>query len=171
MSMECVSACEECKPVNPWPKSQSFITMGAASLAWLIGLYAVARERPRKLPVFLAASTVLMTLSRKARCARCPYYGEYCTMLIGKWTAVLFERSDKPLTTWSFLQEGLVGGVIFLYPLPELMKRGPRVFLPYQAALLFFLVISIFRSCAPCPLDICPVNRTLSILGMKRSGE
>ena len=167
--MECTSCSSECKPANPWPKSQSFITMGTATAAWLLGLYAIAREKPKKLPAYLAASIVIMTISRKALCARCPFYGKNCSMLIGKWAPLLYERSDKPLTRWSFIQDGLVGNFLFTYPLPELWKRSPRLFLAYQVALQSFLGIAVFRGCTRCPLEVCPVNRTLGKLGMKKN--
>ena len=153
---------------NPWPIWLSFTTMGIAVIVWAIGLSSLARENPKKLPGLLGLLAVGATVARKELCARCPYYGEYCTMLIGKWTALLYERSDKPLNTWVYLLDGAVGGLSFLYPLREVKEHSLSGLLLYLLLGMLFLAVGVTQSCSRCPSEVCPASRTLKLMGFKQ---
>lgn len=158
------------RPYNPWPKWLSFVTMGLALKIWAIGLYALIRENPRRLPAYVGFLVAGATVARRELCARCPYYGEYCTMLIGKWTAVLYEPRDEAPTTISYLLDGFIGGSTFLYPLPEVSRRSWKLLAFYLAIAAAFAVVSLSFSCRRCPMEGCPLNRIIEATGMKSTG-
>ena len=152
---------------NPWPIWLSFTTMGIAVIVWAIGLSSLARENPKRLPGLLGILIAGATIARKELCARCPYYGEYCTMLIGKWTALLYERSDKPLNMRVFFLDGALGGLSFLYPLREVKERSLSLLLLYFLLGVLFLALGVTKSCSRCPSEVCPASRALKLVGFK----
>lgn len=158
----------ELEPENPWPPWLSFATMASAMAAWTAGLVELARNRSWKLLVFIVTLVVAATTARKELCARCPYYGRYCTMLIGKWTALLYERSEKPLTTACFLWDGMTGGLLFMLPIPEVLEGSLWTRLCYLASVASFFSLSMRYSCRRCRTDICPVNISLRMAGFKK---
>lgn len=154
------------RPENPWPKWLSFVTMGLAVLLWIAGLYAIMRENPRRIPAFLGMLVAELTVARRELCARCPYYGEYCTMLIGKWTSLVYERREGPPPTFAYLLDGFLGGALFLAPLPSVTLRSRRLLALYLAAGVAFMCVSMKFSCGRCRMDSCPANRVLRTFGL-----
>ena len=106
----------ETTPPNPWPDYVAFITTGSALPAGAIAFQALLRQSRRKLPVYGLLWTALTTVARRDICAHCPYYGEYCSTLFGKITALMWPRSDKPLARQGFYWDLILLPAIFVYP-------------------------------------------------------
>ncbi|MBN2028068.1 MAG: hypothetical protein JW854_15065 [Actinobacteria bacterium] len=149
----------ETAPPNPWPDYVAFITTGSALPAGAIAFRALLRERRRKLPLYGLFWTALTTLARRDICARCPYYGEYCSTLFGKITALMWPRSDKPLARQGFYWDLVLLPVIFIYPVPEIWRGSKRLFAAYLATWALFLSAMYGLACRRCPLEACPVPR------------
>jgi len=146
-------------PPNPWPQYVSIVTTASALPSGAIALKALLRENRRKLPVYGLLWTALTTVARRDICARCPYYGEYCSTLFGKITALMWPRSDKPLTRQGFYWDLVLLPAIFIYPAPEIWRGSSRLFAAYLAALALFLSAMYTLACRRCPLEACPVPR------------
>lgn len=144
---------------NPWPVYVSFATTASALPAAALAVHALFKEKPRKLPVYGALWTALATISRKDICARCPYYGEYCSTLFGKITPLMFPHSDKPLTTQGFYWDLALLPALFLYPMPEIFRTSRRLLAAHFAAWALYLVTMYNLACKRCPLEACPVPR------------
>lgn len=147
------------EPVNPWPRHVSFITTASALPPAVIAIRTLMKESPRKLPIYGGLWAALTTVSRRDICARCPYYGEYCSTLYGKITALMFPRSDKAMTTQGFYWDLVLLPAIFLYPLPQVYRRSKRLLAGYLAAWTLFLSVMYNMACKRCPLEACPVPR------------
>ena len=150
---------DEALPANPWPKHVSFITTGSALPAAAMALHALLRENPRRLPVYGGLWAALTTVARRDICARCPYYGEYCSTLFGRITPLMWRRSDNAMTTQGFYWDLILLPAIFLYAAPEVWRRSRRFFAAYMAAWAFYLTIMYRLACRRCPLEACPVPR------------
>jgi hypothetical protein len=157
--MEEKARCAGVGLANPWPKPVSFITTGSALPASALALRALLKENRRKLPIYGGLWAALATVARRDICARCPYYGEYCSTLFGKVTPLMFPRSDKPLTTQGFYWDLALLPAIFLYPVPEVFRVSKRLFAAYLAAWALYLTTMYNLACKRCPLEACPVNR------------
>lgn len=146
-------------PPNPWPEYVSFVTTSSALPAIAIASRALLRGKPRKLPAYGLLWTALTTVARRDICARCPYYGEYCSTLFGKITALILPRSDKPLTRQGFYWDLVLLPAIFIYPAPEIWRDSRSLFSAYLGSWAIFLSAMYGLACRRCPLEACPVPR------------
>jgi hypothetical protein len=146
-------------PANPWPEYVSFITTSSALPAAAIATRALLRQSRKKLPVYGLLWTALATVARRDICARCPYYGEYCSTLFGKITSLMMPRSDKPLTRQGFYWDLVLLPAIFIYPVPEIWRSSKRPFAAYLSAWALYLATMYGLACRRCPLEACPVPR------------
>lgn len=109
----------------PEPDKGAMRFMIGSAIAYLAyGGYAVARRRPRWLPLWLAALVTWFTLCKYLICTRCERYGEACDFFyLGKLAARLFEaQPDRTLTSAGIAAEG--GSVAVLQLLPLLATLG-----------------------------------------------
>jgi hypothetical protein len=144
---------------NPWPRHVSFITTASALPSVAIAFYALAKQNPRKLLLYSGLWAALTTVARRDICARCPYYGEYCSTLFGKTTALMFPPSEKPMTTQGFYWDLTLLPLLFAYPLPDIQRRSKLLLAAYIKAWLLFLAAMYNLACKKCPLEACPVPR------------
>ncbi|MEW6554544.1 MAG: hypothetical protein AB1384_09685 [Actinomycetota bacterium] len=144
---------------NPWPTYVSFVTTGSTLPALTLGLRSLLEKNPRKLPGYGILWAALATISRKDICARCPYYGEYCSTLFGKITPLVFPHSDKPMTTRGFYWDLALLPALFLYPIPEINRSSRKRLVAYIVSWAVFLAAMYSLACRRCPLEACPVPR------------
>ena len=121
-----------------------------------LGAYALLKKAPLRLPIFAGIWVTIATLVRKIVCCRCDYYGTECSTLMGKWTAMLFEKDEEhPLTAEAFYVDfGLIGASI-LFPLPQVRKMGVWYLALYVAAVLIGTISVRQLACRHCPIDVC----------------
>ncbi len=146
-------------PANPWPGYVSFATTFSALPAAALGTRALRRGSRIKLPLYGAAWAALTTVARRDICARCPYYGEYCSTLFGKITPLIWPRSDKPLVKQGFYWDLALLPLLFILPLPEVWHDSEAGLAAYLAAWGLFLAAMYELACRRCPLEACPVPR------------
>ncbi len=142
---------------NPWPASTSFTVTGALAIPGIMGIYALAKKAPRRLPLQLSFWVALTTALRRFICARCDYYGEYCSTLMGKWTALFLERESEPLETAGFYWDAILGACIILYPLPQAFKISWKFAVVYLASWVAALALFNQLACSICPIQACPM--------------
>lgn len=145
-------------PESPWPPWVSFVTTASALPAVALGTASLWRGGRRKLPLWGGLWLALTTVSRRHICARCPYYGEYCSTLFGKLTPLMWPRSDEPLSTRGFYWDVALAPPLFALPAPEAYRISKRFFLAYLAAWALFLGTLNGLGCRRCPLAMCPFN-------------
>ncbi len=145
-------------PENPWPRWVSSVTTAAALPAMALGSYVLWRGRRAKLPLWVGSWGALMTVSRRYICARCPYYGEYCSTLFGKMTPIIWRRSERPLNTRGFYWDIALAPVLIGLPAPDAYRLSKRCLLAYLSTWALFLGTLHRLGCRRCPLDMCPFN-------------
>jgi hypothetical protein len=145
-------------PEHPWPTSTAFITTGSILPISAIGTYALLKGNRRKLLLWGMLWGALTTVSRREICARCPYYGEYCSTLMGKITPLMWPRSDKPLTTQGFYWDIALAPALLLYPMPQVHRHSRQLLAAYLAAWILYLATMYNLACKRCPLTMCPFN-------------
>ncbi len=145
------------RATNPWPKSTSFAVTGALAIPGIMGIYALAKKAPRRLPLQVSLWVALTTALRRVICARCDYYGEYCSTLMGKWTALFLERDNQPLEAAGFYWDAILGACIILYPLPQAAKVSWRFAVIYLFSWAAALTLFNLLACRVCPIQACPM--------------
>jgi hypothetical protein len=145
--------------VSPWPPGTASKTTALFGLPGLLGIYALLRKAPRRLPLFAALWVVIATAVRKVVCCRCDYYGTECSTLMGKWTAMIFEKDEEhPLTTEAFYLDFALIGASVLFPLPQVKKMGSLYLLLYIASVLGSSLAVKQMACRYCPNTVCFMN-------------
>lgn len=149
-----------CKPAaNPWPRGTAYVTTSFYGVVLAMGTYALARKAPRRLPLFAFLWVVLITAVRKIVCCRCEYYGQECSTLMGKWTAMILPpEPEKNLTAEAFYVDLAVVGACILYPIPQAYEMGKRYFVLYVAFMLLGGLVVRLLGCSRCPNAVCPMN-------------
>jgi hypothetical protein len=149
------AGCAECAE-SPWPHGTGYITTALFGMPGLMGAYALLKKAPLRLPVFAGIWAAIVTVVRKIICCRCDYYGTECSTLMGKWTAMIYEKDEEhPLTTEAFYVDfGLIGASI-LFPLPQVKKMGARYLATYLFVTLGSLLAIRQLACSRCPIDVC----------------
>jgi hypothetical protein len=131
------------------------IGTGVSMLAY--GGWAVARRKPKWLPLWLAALVTWFTACKYLICARCEYYGQPCDFYnLGLYAAKLFERQpDKTLDMAGIVAEG--GSVAVLQFLPVLATLGkPGMLVKFLALLAVNQTAQMqlcCRRCVQCSTD------------------
>lgn len=129
----------------PEPDPTQMKVLIGSGLAYLLyGGWVVARNKPRWMPVWLAALVSWFTLCKYLVCTRCERFGEACDFYyLGKWASRLFERQpDKTLDMKGIIAEGASVGILRYMPFlaglksPKMLSRYAVLYLFGQAALL-----------------------------------
>lgn len=124
-----------------------------------LGATALIRKRPWKLLPYLLLVGFFCTFWRKAVCARCQYYGEACSTLLGIFTSRIMPRDEKKkLDRNTMLIDFTMVGLIALLPLREAL-RTKMIRVLYPASLLLGASGVFFRGCPRCGNDFCPLKR------------
>ncbi len=157
---DCCDTCcsqAECAPeASPWTPGTAYITTALFAAPGLLGMWALLRKAPLRLPVFAALWVAITTAVRKIVCCRCEYYGTECSTLMGKWTAMLFEKDEEhPLTAEAFYVDFALIGASILFPLPQVRKMGGRYLALYLLVLLASSAGMRQLACSKCPIDVC----------------
>ncbi len=148
------------------------LVMALRFLAFLAaGYLAVAgmvRERKyRHLLVWMAGWALFLTWPRYLICSRCEGYGKMCrSYYLGKYTSLLFPRAEgKGVEPLGLSLEIMSLSVMFWVPALAL-RRNPKAFLRYLAAMQAVLLGQFFHACRWCGTrsregwkTICPAHR------------
>ena len=144
---------------SPWPPGTGTKTTVLFGLPAVLGTWALLRKAPRRLPLYVGLWLAIMTVARKYVCCRCDYYGQECSTLMGKWTAMIYEKDEEnPLTTEAFYMDFALIGASVLFPLPQVRKMGKFYLLLYIAAALGSSLAVRQMACKYCPNAVCFMN-------------
>jgi hypothetical protein len=150
--------CAECAE-SPWPQGTSYVTTAFFGMPMLLGAYALLKKAPLRLPIFLGLWVAITTVLRKFVCCRCEFYGKDCSTLMGKWTAILYEKDEEhPLTAQAFYLDFALIGASILFPLPQVKKMGKGYLVLYLMVLMAGALATRLLGCANCPIAVCPMN-------------
>ncbi|MBU1672569.1 MAG: hypothetical protein KKF41_03905 [Actinobacteria bacterium] len=163
--MECDMECGVTE-VTPWDRSSAVRNQVLMSAPVVLGAWAIARHRPRRLLLYLPAAVAFMTLWRRWVCARCRYYGRECSTMLGVMTARMMPRDEEhALDRQTMMVDFAFIGALALIPLPSALKR-PRLALAYLASLAAGLTAVVLDACPRCENEFCPMKDVRRSLGL-----
>lgn len=143
---------------TPWDEKSAMLNQGLMSLPILIGGYAIAKSRPRRLVVYLSAVIAFMTYWRRFICARCQYYGQPCSTMLGVMTAHMMPRDEtKQLDRNAMIADFAFIGLLTMMPLRDALKRKGLGLL-YVASVAAGLGAILTNACERCGNDFCPMK-------------
>lgn len=160
-----------------WPcadaKEQALL---AAAAAGYIGAsaFAVARNRPRWLPAWVAGLLGWAVIPKFFICTRCENYGKACDFLYGgKYAARLFEKQEKPFGASGYLTEGATLAVFQLLPVVA-ARRDIKALALYALSGALFQVLLLKFCCIDCvryardpwKAKYCPTFKMVERLGL-----
>lgn len=131
------------------------ILMGVPAV---IGTYAIARYRAKKLLLYVPAVVLFLTYWRRYVCARCQYYGRECSTMLGIMTSRMMPPDEsKALDRNAMIKDFAFVGLIALMPMPQAFKKT-RLGLAYLLSLLIATSALFFSACGRCQNDFCPMK-------------
>ncbi|RJP27734.1 MAG: hypothetical protein C4536_13555 [Actinobacteria bacterium] len=154
---------------NPFDRKNAILNHVFSSMPAAIALYAIAKYKPRKLPVFLAANTILSTVMRRFVCARCQYYGQPCSTMLGIWTAKIMPRDgSKKLDRNAIIADMVFMTAMLTYASPQIFKHY-KIAVLYMASVFALWVRLLFNACGRCGNDFCPMKDVRKVI--TKSGD
>lgn len=143
---------------SPWDRRSAVVNQVLMGMPVAIGTLAIARERPLKLIYYLPGVILVTTAWRRFVCARCRYYGQECSTLLGIMTARIMPRDeDKALDRNTMVADFTFLGALALMPLPQVFIKK-RLAVLYLASLVAFFSAILFNACGRCGNDFCPMK-------------
>jgi hypothetical protein len=148
----------QCQCENPFDRGSAIINQIFFSLPTAIGLCAIARYKPRKLPPALAGNLAIYTVMRRFVCARCQYYGQPCSTMLGVMTSKMMPRDEtKKLDRNTMLIDfALIFGVGF-YAVPQVINNR-KLAIVYFASVMAAMGAIVFGCCEKCGNEFCPMK-------------
>jgi len=150
----------KCPKVSPWPKKNGLIS--SLPLIPILGLaiYILVETSLSLLAIWLLAFFLFAWPLRYLVCARCPYYGQHCSTMMGKLIPRMFKKQEGKSMKLGLWLDVFFFLFLFLLPAPAAYRvGGMALFLVWVGLfLLLFVFLSIF-ACACCPLTFCPIGR------------
>ncbi len=144
---------------NPWPRGTAYVTTSFFGVVLAMGSFALARKAPRRIPLYTLLWVVLTTAVRKTVCCRCEFYGQECSTLMGKLTAMILEPDhEHDLTAGAFYIDMALVGACILYPLPQAREMGGRYLGLYVLSLMLGALAVRLLGCSRCPNTVCLMN-------------
>ena len=148
----------ESEAATPWDMQSATINQALMTLPIVIGTYAIARYRARKLLIYLPAVIAFLTVWRRYACARCQYYGKECSTLFGLATAKMMPRDtehelDRQGMTIDLAYIGLLG----IMPMRQVLKR-PLLAIVYLVAYAGGFGAILINACGRCGNEFCPMK-------------
>jgi hypothetical protein len=143
---------------NPFNRRNAMVNQVFFSTPTVIALYAIAKYKPRKLPIFLAGNAALYTVMRRLVCARCQYYGQPCSTMLGIMTAKMMPRDEsKALDRNGIYADFAVMFALGFYAAPQIDK-SLKLSLIYHASVVAAFGAVLFNACGKCGNDFCPMK-------------
>jgi hypothetical protein len=153
---------------NPFDRKQAIINRVFFSMPPVIGLYAIAKYKPSKLPLFLALNAAVYLGMRPFVCARCQYYGQPCATMLGVMTSKITPRDDsKPLDRNMMLVDLALIFALGFYAAPQVNKSRKLALVSNLAGLAAFAAV-LFSACGKCGNEFCPMKGVRKAIGKGR---
>jgi hypothetical protein len=143
---------------STFDRTNAMVNQVFFSMPTVIALYAIAKYKPRKLPVFLAGNVALYTVMRRFACARCQYYGRPCSTMLGIMTAKIMPRDEsKKLDRNGITADIAIILALGFYAMPQ-TNKSLKLALVYQASIVAAVGAILFNGCGKCGNDFCPMK-------------
>jgi hypothetical protein len=143
---------------SPWDRNSAVVHQVLMGVPVAIGVQAIARYKPLKLAYYLPGVILLVTTWRRFVCARCRYYGNECSTLLGIATARMMPRDEeRALDRNTMFVDFAFMVALALIPLPQVLKRS-RLAVLYLLSLAAFFFAILFNACGRCGNDFCPMK-------------
>lgn len=147
-----------CEEHSPWDRNSAVVNQVLMGVPVVIGTLAIARQKPLKLIYYLPGVLLVMTVWRRFVCARCRYYGQECSTLLGIATARMMPRDEeKALGRNAMIVDFTLLGLLAIIPLPQVLKRS-RLAVLYLLSLAAFSTVILFNACGRCGNEFCPMK-------------
>jgi hypothetical protein len=153
---------------NPFDRKQAIINQVFFSMPPVIGLYAIAKYKPRKLPLFLATNAAVYLGMRPFVCARCQYYGQPCATMLGVMTSKITPRDkSKQLNRNMIIFDLALIFALGFYAAPQINKSRKLALINNVAGLAAFAAV-LFSACGKCGNEFCPMKGVRKAIGKGR---
>jgi hypothetical protein len=124
-----------------------------------LGIYATYDAGPIKLIIWLIALGILIYPLRYLVCARCPYYAKDCSTSFGRIVPHLFKKQQGKSMKIGLWLDVVFIAFLFIYPFPEVWKRGGLLTLLWSGSFLLFFMLITRLGCSVCPFTFCPIGK------------
>ncbi|MFP4475704.1 MAG: hypothetical protein ACLFOY_09080 [Desulfatibacillaceae bacterium] len=147
-----------CPRKAPWAPWVGWITTLMFLPLVAVAVVVLAQTSVWKLLVWLLVLWALLVPLRYFVCARCPYYGDYCSSLFGKTTPFVFRKQHGSMKVGLWMDVVAVA-ILFVLPIPDMFRYGGIATLMLWLALFGMAFLILFRvACRPCPFTFCPIG-------------
>lgn len=148
-------------PVNsPWPKRTSWMTQAAFPATLFLAIYILSHTSMVRLIIYLVLMVIIAWPTRYFLCARCPYCGENCCTIMGKYTPFLFKKQEGKSMKIGLWLDLIFFILLIFFPIYDAWEVG-GFFL--TAAWFFTSMLNLLllngMSCPVCPFTFCPIGK------------
>jgi hypothetical protein len=149
-----------CPSRPPWAPRISKITSLTFLPIVLIALYTLAHTSVFKLFLWVLLLVIFAYPLRYLVCARCPYYGERCSTMMGLTVPRMFRKQEGRSMLLGLWLDVAFFLALFLIPLPDVWQLGGFLLLALWFGAFAVMIAAITRmACSVCPLAFCPIGR------------
>ena len=149
-----------CPSHAPWATRVSTLTSLTFIPIILLALYILAQANVFKLLVWLLLLAIFAYPLRYLVCARCPYYGQRCSTMLGLTVPRMFRKQEGRSMLLGLWLDVAFFLALFLVPLPEVWRVGGFLLLLLWVGAFVLMIATVTRlACSVCPLTFCPIGR------------
>ena len=157
-------------PESQWDLPSAILNQVVMGVPIAVGTVAIARYKPWKLLYYLPGVVAFLTVWRRFICARCRYYGQECSTLLGLTTARMMPPDEsKPLDRNAMIADFTLISLLSLLPLPQVFREF-KLALLYVTSLASALASILLNACWRCGNRFCPmkdISRKISVQSSK----
>ena len=153
-----------CPGTSPWARHTGILTGIPMIFITVLAVYILGKTNITALVLWLLLLFSFAVPLRYLICARCPYYGQPCSTMVGVLIPRLFKKQEgKSMVTGLWL-DVLFFLLLFVIPLPYawLNFGWPVTLLWVNAVILGALALTRF-GCARCPFAFCPIGKAARV--------
>ena len=149
-----------CPSHPPWAPRVSTLTSLTFIPIILLACYVLAQTSLFKLVAWLLLLTIFAYPLRYLVCARCPYYGQRCSTMLGLTVPRMFRKQEGRSMLLGLWLDVAFFLALFLIPLPEVWQVGGFLLLLLWVVAFVLMIATVTRlACSICPLTFCPIGR------------
>ena len=108
----------------PWHPVVSRISTIPFAVQFALAVYILYRGNIPLLAVWIAVFFVLLIPLRYLVCARCPYYGQYCSTTFGKMTPFFFKKQEGGSMAPGLYLDVVLMTALFVIPILPAWRTG-----------------------------------------------
>jgi hypothetical protein len=159
-----------CPAIAPWGRYAGILTGIPMILIAVLAVYILGKTSFTALVVWLLLLFVFAVPLRYLICARCPYYGQPCSTMVGVLIPRMFKKKQegKSMVIGLWLDVAFFL-LLFFIPLPYAWRGfGWPGALIWVNAIIFGFSIHTRFGCARCPFTFCPINKAARMVWIVR---